>query len=99
VAFHPKYLLIGPPVIWSAIGGVALLSPGEVMRLFPILWALNDAALALAFLGFILWAFRGPGPEGPPTPREWRVEAPPTLTALPVEAVLRVLAAGARRER
>lgn len=96
---HPKYLLLGPPVVWSSIGLTALIAPGEIGRLFPLLWPLNDAALVLALFGALLWAFRGPGPAGPPEPREWQVRAPPELAAMPVEGVLRVLAARARRER
>lgn len=99
MAFHPKYLLLGPPTVWSTIGITALVAPGEVRHLFPILWPLNDAALVLALFGVLLWAFRGPGPLGPSEPREWQVPAPPELEALPVEAVLRVMAARARRER
>lgn len=99
VAFHPKYLLLGPPIVWSTIGIIALLAPGEVGRLFPVLWPLNDAALVLSLFGVLLWAFRGPGPMGPPEPREWKIQAPAEFEAMPVEAVLHVLAARARRER
>ncbi len=97
--FHPKHLLLGPPVVWSTIGVIALIDAGQLRNLFPILWPMNDAALMLALFGVLLWAFRGPGPMGPPEPREWQVPAPPELAALPVEGVLRVLAARARRER
>jgi hypothetical protein len=99
VAIHPKYLLLAPPALWASIGLIALLWPSHLSPLFPLLWALNDAALVSALFGILLWAFRGPGPVGPPEPREWTIAPAPELAAMPVEGVLRVLAARARRER
>ncbi|HEX9709908.1 MAG TPA: hypothetical protein VGB42_08095 [Candidatus Thermoplasmatota archaeon] len=96
---HPKWLLLAPPAVWSMIGLSALLLPDHFRALFPAFWLANDIALVTALFGLLLWAFRGPGPVGPPEAREWDVRPPPELAAMPVEGVLRILAARARRER
>ena len=88
----PMWLLGAPPCVWALVGAIALFAPGQLTRLFPILWPLHDVSLMLALTGAMWLIFRGAGSVGPVVD-EWSVpEAKPQEETDTLEALLGRLA-------
>lgn len=94
---NPKYLLLAPPLVWSAIGLTLLVDGPRALDYFPYFWVANDLSIIAAFAGVMLMLFRGAPAERPPVD-EWTGWGRTIEEDLPVEEMLIVLASRLERE-
>ena len=93
----PKFLLLGPPVVWAVAGLVLLFDRHRALDYFPYLWIANDIALIVA-VGGLFMMLLGSGDVEPSPVDEWTDFKGAADDARPVEELLAEIAKVAERE-